>query len=238
MSKFVVAGVTGHVGSVVARDLLAGGDAVTVIVRDAKKGAEWSCARRPGRRSGRSTTRRSWRDRQGRRRVLHADPAALRERRHLRRATEERRRARRRHQAERGAAGGAALVGGRRPRRPERAHQEPALRREQAPRDRDQAGGGARGLVPGERRRRDRGGQAGRHLSRTSCRRPICRRPRWPPGHRPRRRQAAQVAAGAQRGGRSGRSAYSSRQMAEKLGKLLGKTLPSSTSPPPATSPR
>jgi uncharacterized protein YbjT (DUF2867 family) len=42
MSKFVVAGVTGHVGSVVARDLLAAGDAVTVIVRDAKKGAAWS----------------------------------------------------------------------------------------------------------------------------------------------------------------------------------------------------
>jgi uncharacterized protein YbjT (DUF2867 family) len=42
MSKFVVAGVTGHVGSVVARDLLAAGDAVTVIVRDSKKGAEWS----------------------------------------------------------------------------------------------------------------------------------------------------------------------------------------------------
>ena len=41
MSKFVVAGVTGHVGSVVARDLLAGGDSVTVIVRDEKKGAEW-----------------------------------------------------------------------------------------------------------------------------------------------------------------------------------------------------
>lgn len=42
MSKFVVAGVTGHVGSVVARDLLAAGDTVTVIVRDAKKGTEWS----------------------------------------------------------------------------------------------------------------------------------------------------------------------------------------------------
>jgi uncharacterized protein YbjT (DUF2867 family) len=42
MSKFVVAGVSGHVGSVVARDLLAAGDAVTVVVRDAKKGAEWS----------------------------------------------------------------------------------------------------------------------------------------------------------------------------------------------------
>ena len=42
MSKFVVAGVTGHVGSVVARDLLAAGDSVTVIVRDAKKGTEWS----------------------------------------------------------------------------------------------------------------------------------------------------------------------------------------------------
>jgi uncharacterized protein YbjT (DUF2867 family) len=42
MSKFVVAGVSGHVGSVVARDLLAAGDAVTVIVRDGGKGAEWS----------------------------------------------------------------------------------------------------------------------------------------------------------------------------------------------------
>jgi uncharacterized protein YbjT (DUF2867 family) len=42
MSKFVVAGVTGHVGSVVARDLLAGGDEVTVIVREAKKGADWT----------------------------------------------------------------------------------------------------------------------------------------------------------------------------------------------------
>ena len=42
MSKFVVAGVTGHVGSVVARDLLAAGDAVTVVVRDARKGADWS----------------------------------------------------------------------------------------------------------------------------------------------------------------------------------------------------
>ena len=42
MSKFVVAGVTGHVGSVVARDLLAAGDSVTVIVREAKKGTEWS----------------------------------------------------------------------------------------------------------------------------------------------------------------------------------------------------
>jgi uncharacterized protein YbjT (DUF2867 family) len=42
MSKFVVAGVTGHVGSVAARDLLADGEAVTVIVRDAKKGADWA----------------------------------------------------------------------------------------------------------------------------------------------------------------------------------------------------
>jgi uncharacterized protein YbjT (DUF2867 family) len=42
MSKFVVAGVTGHVGSVVAGDLLAAGEAVTVIVREAKKAAEWS----------------------------------------------------------------------------------------------------------------------------------------------------------------------------------------------------
>jgi uncharacterized protein YbjT (DUF2867 family) len=42
MSKFVVAGVTGHVGSVVAGDLLAAGEAVTVIVREAKKAAQWS----------------------------------------------------------------------------------------------------------------------------------------------------------------------------------------------------
>ena len=42
MSKFVVAGVTGHVGRVVAGDLLAGGEKVTVIVRDAQKGAPWS----------------------------------------------------------------------------------------------------------------------------------------------------------------------------------------------------
>ncbi len=42
MSKFVVAGVTGHVGAVVARELLAGGDEVTVVVRDAGKGAAWS----------------------------------------------------------------------------------------------------------------------------------------------------------------------------------------------------
>ncbi len=42
MSKFVVAGVSGHVGSVVARDLLAAGDTVTVVVHDAKKGTEWS----------------------------------------------------------------------------------------------------------------------------------------------------------------------------------------------------
>jgi uncharacterized protein YbjT (DUF2867 family) len=43
MARFVVAGVTGHVGGVAARDLLAGGgDSVTVIARDAKKAAEWS----------------------------------------------------------------------------------------------------------------------------------------------------------------------------------------------------
>jgi uncharacterized protein YbjT (DUF2867 family) len=41
MSKFVVAGVTGHVGAVVATELLAAGDKVTVIVRDAKKGTPW-----------------------------------------------------------------------------------------------------------------------------------------------------------------------------------------------------
>jgi uncharacterized protein YbjT (DUF2867 family) len=42
MSKFVVAGVTGHVGSVVARDLLDAGHDLTVVVREAKKGAAWS----------------------------------------------------------------------------------------------------------------------------------------------------------------------------------------------------
>jgi uncharacterized protein YbjT (DUF2867 family) len=39
---FVVAGVTGHVGSVVAEQLLAKGQKVKVIVRDAAKGAAWS----------------------------------------------------------------------------------------------------------------------------------------------------------------------------------------------------
>src|SRR5690349_14568318 len=39
---FVVAGVTGHVGSVVAEQLLAKGQKVKVLVRDAAKGAAWS----------------------------------------------------------------------------------------------------------------------------------------------------------------------------------------------------
>jgi uncharacterized protein YbjT (DUF2867 family) len=39
---FVVAGVTGHVGSVVAEELLAKGQKVKVIVRGAEKGAAWS----------------------------------------------------------------------------------------------------------------------------------------------------------------------------------------------------
>jgi uncharacterized protein YbjT (DUF2867 family) len=39
---FVVAGVTGHVGSVVAEQLLARGQKIKVIVRDAAKGAAWS----------------------------------------------------------------------------------------------------------------------------------------------------------------------------------------------------
>ncbi len=39
---YVVAGVTGHVGSVVAKDLLAGKHKVKVIVRSAEKGAAWS----------------------------------------------------------------------------------------------------------------------------------------------------------------------------------------------------
>lgn len=39
---FVVAGVTGHVGSVVAEKLLAGGHKVKVIVRDGGKGTAWS----------------------------------------------------------------------------------------------------------------------------------------------------------------------------------------------------
>ena len=38
----VIAGVTGHVGSVVAKELLAKGQKIKVIVRDAAKGAEWS----------------------------------------------------------------------------------------------------------------------------------------------------------------------------------------------------
>jgi uncharacterized protein YbjT (DUF2867 family) len=39
---FAVAGVTGHVGSVVARDLLSKSSAVKVLVRNAEKGAAWS----------------------------------------------------------------------------------------------------------------------------------------------------------------------------------------------------
>ena len=39
---FVVAGVTGHVGSVVAKELLAHGEKVKVFLRDSAKGAEWS----------------------------------------------------------------------------------------------------------------------------------------------------------------------------------------------------
>ena len=39
---FVIAGVTGHVGSVVATELIAKGHKVKVIVRDAAKGAAWS----------------------------------------------------------------------------------------------------------------------------------------------------------------------------------------------------
>jgi uncharacterized protein YbjT (DUF2867 family) len=39
---FVVAGVTGHVGSVVAKELLGHGEKVKVLVRDAAKGAAWS----------------------------------------------------------------------------------------------------------------------------------------------------------------------------------------------------
>lgn len=41
---YVVAGVTGHVGSVVAKELLAAGKKVRVLVRDAKKGEAWSKA--------------------------------------------------------------------------------------------------------------------------------------------------------------------------------------------------
>ena len=39
---FVIAGVTGHVGSVVAKELLAKGQKIKVLVRDAAKGATWS----------------------------------------------------------------------------------------------------------------------------------------------------------------------------------------------------
>ncbi len=39
---YVIAGVTGHVGSVVAEKLIAAGKKVKVIVRDAAKGASWS----------------------------------------------------------------------------------------------------------------------------------------------------------------------------------------------------
>ncbi len=39
---FVIAGVTGHVGSVAANELLSKGEKIKVIVRSAEKGAEWS----------------------------------------------------------------------------------------------------------------------------------------------------------------------------------------------------
>ena len=38
---FAVMGITGNVGSEVARNLLASGEAVRAVVRDAGKGAEW-----------------------------------------------------------------------------------------------------------------------------------------------------------------------------------------------------
>src|SRR5262245_24602503 len=41
-TMFVIAGVSGHVGGVAARELLAAKQPVKVIVRDAKKGKEWS----------------------------------------------------------------------------------------------------------------------------------------------------------------------------------------------------
>ncbi len=39
---YVIAGVTGHVGSVAAKELIAQGKKVKVLVRDAKKGTDWS----------------------------------------------------------------------------------------------------------------------------------------------------------------------------------------------------
>jgi len=39
---FIIAGVTGHVGSVVAEKLLAKGQKIRVLVRDAGKAAAWS----------------------------------------------------------------------------------------------------------------------------------------------------------------------------------------------------
>jgi uncharacterized protein YbjT (DUF2867 family) len=42
MAKYVVAGATGRVGSVVARELLNRNEAVTVIVRDEARGREWT----------------------------------------------------------------------------------------------------------------------------------------------------------------------------------------------------
>ena len=39
---FVIAGATGHVGGVAARELLAAKQPVKVIVRDAAKGKEWA----------------------------------------------------------------------------------------------------------------------------------------------------------------------------------------------------
>ena len=41
---FVIAGVTGHVGSVAAKELLSKGQKIKVIVRDTAKGKDWSKA--------------------------------------------------------------------------------------------------------------------------------------------------------------------------------------------------
>jgi uncharacterized protein YbjT (DUF2867 family) len=42
MKKYVVAGATGRVGSIVVRELLARGEAPTLVLRDRTRGAEWS----------------------------------------------------------------------------------------------------------------------------------------------------------------------------------------------------
>ena len=239
MSKFVVAGVTGHVGSVVARDLLAAGDTVTVIVRDAKKGTEWSAR-------GAKVAVGSLDDAEfvasavkgadgfftlipphyatgdiysAQRKSADALAAGIKQGRR--------------------AAGGAALVGRRRPRRQERPDQGAPLRGEQVPRDGHQVdracgAGSFQENAPARSRRRSRRGSIPNFVPSADI--PVAQVATQDVGHAaakllkspPARSEVVDLVG----------PAYSSRQLAEKLGKLLGKTLNDRRHPAPRATSR